>query len=66
LDEWSEAEHDEARPLPDCYWSRTGVTEGEYAFVAPEEGRYVLLLVNWDDEATEVTVDAAVWEAEEE
>ncbi|MBY0504424.1 MAG: HNH endonuclease [Bryobacteraceae bacterium] len=65
IDEWSEAEHDEESPLPDCYWSRTGVMEGEYAFVAPEEGRYVLLLVNWDDEATEVTVDAAVWEAEE-
>lgn len=66
IDAWSEGEHDEERPLPDCYWSRTGVMEGEYAFVAPEEGRYVLLLVNWDDEGTEVTVDAAVWEAEEE
>lgn len=66
IEEWSEGEHDEDRPLPNCYWSRTGVMEGEYAFVAPEEGRYVLLIVNWDDEGTEVTVDAAVWEAEEE
>lgn len=55
------------RPLPEGYWHKTNVIEGEeYRFDAPESGSYVLLLVNWDQEATEVTVDAAVWKAEEE
>jgi hypothetical protein len=65
IDEWLEADSTEERQLPDNYWCRTGVMETEYRFVAPEEGRYVLLVVNWDEEATEVTVDAAVWEGEE-
>lgn len=76
VDEWVDGEDDDEDetdddtdddecPLPKSYWSRTGVTEGEYSFVSPEVGRYVLVLVNWDDEATEVTVDAAVWEAEQ-
>ena len=39
--------------------------DGEYRFIAPENGHYVLLLINWDEEPTEVTVDAAVWEAED-
>ncbi len=34
------------------------------SFIAPKACRYVLLLVNWDDEATEVSLDAAVWAAE--
>ena len=63
---WEEGEADEEEPLPEGYWFRTDVMEGEYTFVAPEEGRYVLLLVNWDGEKTEVTVDAAVWEPEED
>ena len=58
-------EEDEERPLPAGYCHRVGVIEcREQRFEAPEEGRYVLLLVNWDDEATEVVVDAAVWENE--
>ena len=57
---------DGEQTLPDCHWFRTAVIRGdEYRFVAPEDGRYVLLLVNWDDEPTEVTVDASVWEDEE-
>ena len=36
---------------------------GEKSFIAPKDGRYVLLVVNWD-EATEVNVDATVWAAE--
>jgi hypothetical protein len=59
-------EDDEERPLPAGYLHRTGITEWrERSFTASEAGRYVLLLVNWDDESTEVIVDAAVWEAEE-
>ena len=51
------------RPLPDGYWHKTNVITGdEYRFVAAEDGCYVLLLINWDEEQTEVTVDAAVWE----
>lgn len=67
FDDWADGEvNDEERPLPDGYWHRTDVLEcGEYQFTAPHEGRFVLLVINWDDEPTEVTVDAAVWAAEE-
>jgi len=34
------------------------------AFIAPKAGRYVLLLVNWDEDATEVAIDATVWAVE--
>jgi hypothetical protein len=62
IEEWIDEEHDEERPLPEHDWARPQVMEGNYKFTAPEDGRYVLLLVNWDEEPTEVTVDAAVWE----
>jgi hypothetical protein len=65
IEEWSEGAHDEEHPLPEGFWHRTGIMEGEYKFVAPEEGSYVLLVVNWDEDATEVTVDAAVWAGED-
>ena len=67
IDEWADGDEDadDEYPLPPNYWHRTEIVEGEYKFVAPEKGRYVLLLVNWDDEPLEVTVDAAVWEDEE-
>lgn len=55
----------EERLLPDGYWHKMGVIEsGENSFIAPKRGRYVLLLVNWDEEATEVNIDATVWSAE--
>jgi hypothetical protein len=68
---WSDGEVDEEEegednPLPAGYMHLTGLTEcRERSFTALEDGSYVLLLVNWDDESTEVTIDAAVWEAEE-
>ena len=69
---WSDGEvdeedgEDEERPLPAGHIHLTGLTEcRERSFTAPENGSYALLLVNWDDESTEVTIDAAVWEAEE-
>ncbi|MDR3741840.1 MAG: HNH endonuclease signature motif containing protein [Terracidiphilus sp.] len=56
---------DEERVLPDGFWTNTGVIEcGETLFVAPKAGRYVLLLVNWDEDATKVAIDATVWAAE--
>lgn len=62
---WSEGEvdeEDEEHPLPAGYLHLTGLTEcGERSFTAPEDGPYALLLVNWDDESAEVTIDAAVW-----
>lgn len=62
IEAWSEGDHDEEHPLPEGFWHRTGIMEGaDYRFVAEENGRYVLLLVNWDEDPTEVTVDAAVW-----
>jgi len=63
-DEDEEEDDEDERPLPDGYWHKTNVITGdEYRFVAAEDGCYVLLLINWDEEQTEVTVDAAVWEA---
>ena len=32
----------------------------EHRFIAPEDGCYVLLIVNWEDDSTEVVVDARV------
>jgi hypothetical protein len=75
IDEWAEEDEEDEeeeddddegdedeRPLPEGYWHKTNVITGEeYRFVAEEDGRYVLLLINWDEEATEVTVDAAAW-----
>ena len=63
-DEDDDGDEDD-RPLPPGYWHKTNVIAGdEYRFVAEDAGSYVLLLVNWDDDPTEVTVDAAVWSAE--
>jgi len=63
---WADGEtDDEERPLPDGYWHRTDVLEcDEYKFTAPHQACFVLLVVNWDDQPTEITVDAAVWAAE--
>jgi hypothetical protein len=56
---------DDERPLPASYLCLTGLTEcRERRFTAPEDGSYALLLINWDGEPTEVTVDAAVWTAD--
>ncbi len=70
LDAWADGDEEgqdgDERPLPSGYWHRSGVIEcREQSFEAPEDGCYVLLLVNWGDEATVVTIDAAVWDAEE-
>jgi hypothetical protein len=69
---WSDGEVDEddddddELPLPAGYLHLTGLAEcRERSFTAPEDGCYVLMLVNWEDEATEVTIDAAVWAAED-
>jgi hypothetical protein len=60
-----EDDDDEERALPDGFWTNTGVIECvETVFVAPKAGRYVLLLVNWDEDATEVAIDATVWAVE--
>lgn len=62
--EGDDEDGEDERPLPEGYWFRTNVVTGEeYRFVAEEGGRYILLLINWDDDATEVTVDAAAWKA---
>lgn len=63
IDEWADGEFYEKRPLPDEYWwSRTQIMEGaNYKFTAPQDGLYVMLLVNWAGDETELTVDAAVW-----
>jgi hypothetical protein len=59
-------EDDDERPLPAGYLHLTGLTEcRERTFLAPEDGSYTLLLINWDDEDAEVTLDLAVWAADE-
>lgn len=64
--EVDDEEADEERPLPTGYLQLTGLTAcRERSFTAPESGCYALLLVNWYDEDTEVTIDAAVWAAED-
>lgn len=66
IEAWAEGEHDEDRPLPDGFWHRTGIMNGsDYRFVAPEDGSYVLLVINWDEDPTEVEIDAAVWAAQD-
>jgi hypothetical protein len=69
LDTWAEGEADneeeEECPLPEGYWHRTDVINCKETFEAPQQGQYVLLLVNWGKDDIEVTVDAAVWEPEE-
>jgi hypothetical protein len=66
---WSDGEVDEDDddlPLPAGYLYLTGLSEcRERIFTALKHGSYVLLLVNWDDAVTEVTIDAAVWAADE-
>lgn len=42
------------------------VRECDLSFVAPHDGVYVLLLINDGDEDVDATIDAAIWEAEEE
>jgi hypothetical protein len=61
IDDWSNSEHADDHPLPNCFWHRINILEGEYKFVAPVDGSYVLLLINWDEDEVEVTFDAAVW-----
>ena len=64
LEEWEGKSSYEEHDLPENYWSSTKVIEGNYTFEAPESGSYALLLVNWDEEETEVSVDVSLWEAE--
>ena len=66
VDEEFDDEDEEEHPLPAGYYHQTDVIRcREHLFEAPEDGCFLLLLINWDDEATEVAVDAAVWEAED-
>lgn len=61
-DDNSDGEDEDERPLPDGFWHKTGVIEcSDQSFTAPKAGCYILLVVNWDDDPTEVTVDVAVW-----
>ena len=50
---------------PESCRQKRGVVEcSAKTFVAPKRGRYVLLLVNWGDEPTTVSIDEFVWDAE--
>jgi hypothetical protein len=65
-DQHDQGDEEDDRPLPPGYLVLTGLKEcRERKFTAPEDGSYALLLVNWDDEDTEVAIDAAVWPAED-
>jgi hypothetical protein len=49
-------DEEEEKSLPVGYWHRTDIIEcGEKRFTADEDGRYMLLLINWGDEPAEVS-----------
>jgi hypothetical protein len=71
LDAWADEEFDdeddEEHPLPaECYHQTDVIRCREHLYEAPEDGCFMLLLIKWDDEATEVAVAAVVWKAEDQ
>jgi hypothetical protein len=63
FDAWSNQDKDE---WPAYYFLAEDVRKRSFEFVAPEDGTFVALLINWADEDVEVTIDAAVWDNEDE
>jgi hypothetical protein len=63
FDAWCNQDDDD---WPAHYFLAEDVRRRSFEFVAPEDGTFVVLLINWSNEDVEVTIDAAVWESEEE
>ena len=51
--------------LPKSYFFAEDIRRRSIDFEAPRNGAFVVLLINWSDEETEVTIDWAWWDAEE-
>lgn len=51
--------------LPRNYFFAEDVRRRSLDFEAPRNGSFVVLLINWADEETELTIDWAWWEAED-
>jgi hypothetical protein len=51
--------------LPKSYFFAEDVRRRSLDFEAPRDGSFVVLLINWADEETELTIDWAWWEADE-
>ncbi len=63
FDDWCNQDDDD---WPAHYFLAEDVRRRNLEFVAPGDGTFVVLLINWSDEDVEVTIDAAVWERENE
>jgi len=69
-EEWSDRddtdEDEDDVPLPDHYFIAEDVRQRRFYFVAPHDDTFVVVLMNWADEDTEITIDTAVWGADDE
>lgn len=63
FDAWSNQDEDE---WPAHYFLAEDVGKKRFEFVAPMDGTFIVLLINWTEQDIEATVDIAVWDTEDE
>lgn len=63
FDAWANQDKDE---WPAHYFLAEDVGKKRFEFVAPVDGTFVVLLINWTEQDIEATVDIAVWDTEDE
>jgi hypothetical protein len=63
FDAWSNQDEDE---WPAHYFLAEDVRRRSFEFVAPVDGTFVVLLINWTEQDIEAIVDIAVWDTEDE
>ncbi len=66
-EEWAErddddSDEDDTVSLPAHYFLAEDVRHRRFSFVAPADDTFVIVLINWAEEDTEITIDCAVWE----
>ena len=69
FEEWCDLDdegNDDETPLPKSYVFAEDIRHRSIEFVAPSKGTFVVLLINWADEETEITIDWAHWDVDEE
>ena len=59
-EKWSDVGDDEE--LPKSYLFAEAIRHRSIDFEAPQSSVFVVLLINWNEEETEVTVDWAWWD----
>jgi hypothetical protein len=62
-EDWDSEESEDE--LPKSYFFAEDVRHRSIDFEAPRSGSFVVLLINWSDEETEMTIDWAWWDVEE-